>query len=55
MSSTYMNFRKIPDPAPVKIKLACPPPNQKYPLPCNEHFMGMEVFLQKEPKKPRRL
>ena len=46
------NFvRKIP--AHMIAKLAFPPPqNPKYLSPKMETYMGMEVFLQKEPKIP---
>ena len=42
-------------PAPVQIKLALPPPPSKKPTtppPKTRNFMGMGVFLQKEPKMP---
>ena len=36
---------------PIKIELALPPPVQKK-SPKMKNFMGMGVFLQKEPKMP---
>ena len=53
----YLFFpRKKKSPAPIKIELALPPPKKKprYPPPPKpRNFMGMEVFLQKEPRNPR--